>query len=283
MLRYRKRSDAFLERVLAVLAYLAPARHLGVFCETLRDPLLPIRRCGLVGLMEARRPESEPVLLEFLRTNENIGSSVDALSALLRSGSETAITEAASRVIDLATVRGDDFDDEYGSIGLGELGVSPALPGLGFDLYVRVGRALLAKKSFSISPPGPDPTLSVFRPRADPRASRRAKAVLTGKRKEELLDLAQAEDLPRLDALLVELALEAIERASLDQPGFLPLGRRLSSFLRGSADCGLFEMLSLENRMDLVLLHGMVLAKAIRGRDVEVEFEEGEAEPGRTA
>ena len=176
MPRYRKRSSALCERVLAALASLGPARHLGVFCEALRDPLLSIRRFGLVGLIDARRPESEPALLEFLRTNECLGNSVNALSALLGSGSETAITEAASRVIDLATVRGDDFDDEYGGSGLGELGISPAVPGLGFDLYVRVGKALLAKKSFSSIPPGPDPTLSVFRPKADPRASRRAKA-----------------------------------------------------------------------------------------------------------
>lgn len=113
-----------------------------------------------------------------------------------------------------------------------------------------------------------------FLPSGDAAALKRGREVYSVDREQKLLRLIEEQDWGELDALLVEMALEALPRAITENPAFTSLGKKMEAFIRATANPQIFQNLPVSSQRPIAVVHAAILAKAIQGHFIEKELEE---------
>jgi hypothetical protein len=255
---------------LTALARLAPSDHLQAFTDGLESGNDFVEIAALKGIAAGRSEGSAGILLGFLdRASDNTGSAAVALACLVGLRSADPARRGAE-VLREGFACQEDVEEAI-------LDVELAM-GIAAGLFARVESALYPEGS---EPTAPSDRQAVFLPRDDPAAARRAEEIVGPERAGEILALADAGKHVDLARLLGGLALEAIERASRENPAFEPLGRTLAGIARSVLEWDGLGGLEPGVQKIAASLLGAFLAKAVRGRDLARELEDAAGDPAK--
>jgi hypothetical protein len=248
---------------LRALTELAPADHVKAFADGLESGDEGVVMAALNGIAAGASEGAVIHLLAFTARASTPVCAAVAVTGLVDVRAEEFVERGARVLMYRFLSEGESLAELY--VDLEEYRLTP------MDLFVRIEESLF---------PGNDARdaavrRSVLFPTADLAAARRAEQVVGPKRADRILALADAGEHTELVPLIGDLALEALEVASRENPAFGPLGRSLAGLVRSTLEWWneLDEVEPDDGRVAACIL-GTLLAKAVRGRDMEEELEE---------